>query len=318
MKIRRVVMLALAFFSAAMLLSAAEPVLALTEQVISPYCTFVGSGAGTSNSAYGFNNSFIGYRSGHNNVDGSSNTFVGYQTGYTNQIGSYNTYMGHNAGHDNTQGRYNTFIGHIAGYKNNNYSGGNTFIGAAAGYVNITGHHNVFIGDEAGYYEEGSNKLYISNSNTSAPLIYGEFDNKLVEINGKLVFASDERLKKNIEPLNSSLDRVLRLKGVSYEWKAEKDQGKGRNIGLLAQDVERIFPEVVHTNSKGFKALEYDKLVPALVEAIKEQQQLVVDQKKTITEQQAAISALTDRLATLEKIAEGLGGLESNNLDALK
>jgi len=115
-----------------------------------------------------------------------------------------------------------------------------------------------------------------------------------VQINGKLVFTSDERLKKNIEPLKSSLDKVMHLNGVSYEWKVAETQGKGRDIGLIAQEVESVLPELVHTDSKGYKALSYDRMAPVFVEAIKEQQ-------RVIQEQSELIKKLSERLSKLEQ-----------------
>jgi hypothetical protein len=62
----------------------------------------------------------------------------------------------------------------------------NTYLGYWTGFSNITGSGNVFLGYYAGYYEAGSNRLYIDNSSTNTPLIYGEFDNDIVSINGRL------------------------------------------------------------------------------------------------------------------------------------
>lgn len=155
----------------------------------------------------------------------------------------------------------------------------NVAVGKQAGYSNTVGSRNVFLGYMAGYKETGSDTLYIANSSTTQPLIYGEFDTKIVIINGTLSQTSDARLKKDIEPLKSSLDKVINLKGVSYSLKADNDNTKslarGRDIGLIAQDVEAVIPEVVHTDSNGYKSLSYDRLVPVLVEAIKEQQQII-------------------------------------------
>jgi hypothetical protein len=83
------------------------------------------------------------------------------------------------------------------------------------------------------------------------------------------------------------------MNGVSYEWKSDANQGKGRDIGLIAQEVETVLPELVVTDNKGYKSLSYDRVVPVLVEAIKEQQ-------KTIDSQNASIKMLTERLARLE------------------
>jgi hypothetical protein len=101
--------------------------------------------------------------------------------------------------------------------------------------------------------------------------------------------ASDIRFKKNVVPLQNSLQKVLALKGVNYEWNLKDfpDRGftAGKQIGFIAQDVEKIIPEVVNTDDKGYKAISYSTLTVVLTEAIKEQQ-------KTIESQQSAISSL--------------------------
>jgi hypothetical protein len=120
---------------------------------------------------------------------------------------------------------------------------------------------------------------------------------------------SDERWKKNIEPLTSSLDKVIHLRGVSYDWKADEypDRGftKDRQIGLIAQEVEKVIPELVQTDSKGYKAISYEKLVPVLLEAIKEQQKEISELKK----QQAMISSLSEKVAQLESELKLRGNL---------
>jgi hypothetical protein len=102
-------------------------------------------------------------------------------------------------------------------------------------------------------------------------------------------YASDARFKKNIKPLQESLEKVLQLQGVSYEMKTEEypDQhfSAGQQLGLIAQDVEKIVPEVVSENPDGYKAIDYSKLVPLLIESIKAQQQ-------QLQKQQAEIDAL--------------------------
>jgi hypothetical protein len=271
--------------------------------------TFIGTAAGYSNSS-GNQNIFIGAYAGNENSDSDDNTYVGFDAGQhfkgtgntfigsstaahgINAIGSANTYVGHSTGYLATVAMNNVFIGSNAGYSADD-PWNNTYVGANAGH-DALGSNNVFIGHGAGYAAVGDDKLYIDNysHNGAFPLIYGEFDKPLVQINGKLVFPSDERLKKNIEPLKSSLDKVMHLKGVSYEWKAEAILGKGRDIGLIAQDVEAIIPELVYTDSKGYKSLSYDKIVPVLVEAIKEQQKISDEQHTTIKELKGEIAKL--------------------------
>ncbi len=221
---------------------------------------------------------------------------------YPGFIGWGDTYLGEFAG-ESDSGTYNTFIGTYAGYSNTTGIE-NTFVGQRAGYYNSTGHGNVFLGNAAGYFETGSNKLYISN-NAFTPLIYGEFDNKIVKINGTLVMASDARLKRNVEPLPSTLGRVMQLRGVSYEWKDLPQEGRGfggeKEIGLIAQEVEKVFPELVHTDGEGFKSVEYDTLVPVLIEALKEQQKKIADQRDSIQEKTREIGMLEGTLEAIEK-----------------
>jgi hypothetical protein len=83
--------------------------------------------------------------------------------------------------------------------------------------------------------------------------------------------ASDRRLKTNIEPIGFALDNVIKLRGVFFDWKDKaKQKVQGRQIGLIAQEVEPIYPQVVITNSDGLKSLKYEGLIAPLIEAIKE------------------------------------------------
>ena len=91
-------------------------------------------------------------------------------------------------------------------------------------------------------------------------------------------YTSDRSLKENIMPLSGSLDKIIKLQGVSFDWK----EGGKRNIGVIAQDVERIYPELVKTNEKGLKSVEYGNLVAPLIEAIKEQQIQIDTLKKEV------------------------------------
>jgi hypothetical protein len=146
--------------------------------------TFVGSYAGKFNTT-GYENTFLGNGAGTGNTEGYRNTFVGTAAGYDNKTGNHNCFLGYFAGRLNTAGHDNTFLGNLAGYTNTEgYS--NTFVGYGAGYANTTGINNVFLGNRAGWNETGSNKLYIANTSTSTPLIYGEFDNGILAFNGKL------------------------------------------------------------------------------------------------------------------------------------
>jgi hypothetical protein len=88
-------------------------------------------------------------------------------------------------------------------------------------------------------------------------------------IRGNNVSPSDIRWKKAITPCDDALERVTQLQGVTFQWK-DPSRGEGPQIGIIAQDVEQVFPEVVSTDSEGYKSIDYDKLVAPLIEAVKE------------------------------------------------
>lgn len=163
----------------------------------------------------------IGYDAAAQLSNGEENIAIGYETGNALAIGSRNTLIGHQAAKDNN-GFDNVVIGHKSAILSNGNSNtaigsdalaqkmsgsnnvaigreagqgitqgdNNVYLGAKAGgslgQPTTLREGNVFIGYEAGYYEQGNNLLYISNSNTSSPLIKGDFANNTLEINGTL------------------------------------------------------------------------------------------------------------------------------------
>ncbi len=91
-------------------------------------------------------------------------------------------------------------------------------------------------------------------------------------IRGHNITPSDQRLKQNIHPLENALTKLQGLRGVSFKWK-DKAQGAETQIGLIAQEVEKVLPELVSTDSEGYKSIAYGQLTAVLIEAIKELQQ---------------------------------------------
>ena len=85
---------------------------------------------------------------------------------------------------------------------------------------------------------------------------------------------SDIRLKKNISTLHDGLDKVLQMRGVTYDWRTDQypdmQLADGQQVGVIAQEIEAILPQLVSTDNEGFKSVEYSHLVPVLIEAIKE------------------------------------------------
>ncbi|MBF0478365.1 MAG: tail fiber domain-containing protein [Candidatus Omnitrophica bacterium] len=81
--------------------------------------------------------------------------------------------------------------------------------------------------------------------------------------------ASDMRLKKDVQTVPNALQRVTQLRGVNYKW-IDEARGKETQMGVIAQEVEKVFPEVVQTDAQGFKSVAYQNMVGALIEAVKE------------------------------------------------
>jgi hypothetical protein len=101
--------------------------------------------------------------------------------------------------------------------------------------------------------------------------------------------SSDIRFKENITPIDSPLNKITKIGGYTYDWKEENkiEHGyEGNDIGVIAQEIEEVLPQLVQTRESGYKAVKYDKLVALLIEGIKEQQ--------------SQIEELTNRINKLE------------------
>ncbi|MEA1897734.1 MAG: tail fiber domain-containing protein, partial [Bacteroidota bacterium] len=197
--------------------------------------------------------------------------------------GSYNVMIGNNTGLSNLSGMNNVYLGTSAGLLNN-------------------GNSNVFIGYNAGRNANDiSGQLFIDNSSTDMPLIYGNFDTDYFRINGTLevteeIIPSDIRLKENIVQLDQVLQKLAHLRGIYFDWK--KIDGLNiklndrRQIGVIAQEVEQYFPELVAENEFGYKGVDYSKLTPILIEAVNEQQDIIDKQQSEIDELSKMIKEL--------------------------
>lgn len=141
---------------------------------------FMGRGTGWNNT--GNQNIMMGYFAGYDNK-GSNTIMFGNNTGSGNK-GNNGIFMGNGAGFNNI-GNDNIFLGYETGLKNATGTR-NLFLGRQAGYGNILGNGNIFLGYQAGYSETNSDRLYIDNSNTATPLVYGQFDTNILRINGAL------------------------------------------------------------------------------------------------------------------------------------
>jgi Chaperone of endosialidase/Head domain of trimeric autotransporter adhesin len=100
-----------------------------------------------------------------------------------------------------------------------------------------------------------------------------------LNIDGVLTQNSDIRLKKNIAPLQNSLDKISLLNGYHYNW-IDANRGGALQSGVLAQEVEKQMPELVSTDAEGDKAVNYNGLIPYLIESVKELKQQIQELKK--------------------------------------
>lgn len=155
--------------------------------------TYLGISAGA-NDSLGYHNCSFGNSAGLSNIDGEYNSFFGASAG-KNSLSASNSFFGADAGRSTKTGGGNSFFGFGAGY-NNEVGGANSFFGTFAG-LNIKGGSNIAIGNYSGPEKsEGhySNRLYIDVERSNNPLIYGEFDNDLIRINGTLQMGSQDQV----------------------------------------------------------------------------------------------------------------------------
>ena len=139
----------------------------------------------------------------------------------------------------------------------------------------------------------------IFNAGTSTnKTMFQMISNGTMEIAGNVVQTSDSRYKKEIQTLPSALQNILSLRGVSYYWKDRDDDTQ--QIGVIAQEVEKIYPQLVHTNEDGYKSVAYANLVSPLIEAVKELHALYQGHADRIAALEEQIQQLQERYEDIE------------------
>lgn len=228
--------------------------------------------AGNGNAAFGFEalrknragtNAAFGAYAMRENINGTGNTAMGYSAMY-NTTSERNTAVGFNALDTNIGGNSNTAIGWEADVSLSNLTNASAFgaqaVVGASNCMVLGNNVNVGIGISI-----PTSKLHVVGN--------GLFTGTVTASCGVLT-CSDVRYKKNILPITSALASLINMQGVRYDLKTEeygeKHFDNRPQIGLIAQDVEVIFPELVFTDAEGYKAIDYSKLTPVLIEAIKE------------------------------------------------
>ena len=210
----------------------------------------------------GANNS--NFTNGNINIVGSNATTVS-KSGNTITISSTD---------NNTDTNTITNIGANGGsYSNGNISitgNGATSVSKSGNTITITSTDTNTTYSNLNQFTNGPGyTTYSSNqaTDTTSTVQFG-----LVRSTGDVVafYSSDERLKDNIAPIENSLDKVGQLKGYEFDWNDKQDVYEGHDVGVIAQEVEKVVPELVQTRDDGYKAVKYEKIVPLLINAINE------------------------------------------------
>jgi len=255
----------------------------------------------------GSGNVAMGYRALSANTTEEQNTAIGYQA-LTNSTAIRNTALGYSAGTLNTTGTGNVFVGRFAGSANTTGSQ-NVFLGVTAGSSLTTGSNNTFLGRNTSTSDANiinatavgdsvqvaqSNTVILGNNanvgigiNTPAVRlqVFGDIRVGNAGTNGCLqrfdgaalsgTCTSDQNLKKDITYLDNMLGKVSALKVSTYSWNdiavgKYKYAGNTEITGLIAQDVEMVFPHLVSTNSDGYKVVDNQPLTYYALSAIAE------------------------------------------------
>jgi hypothetical protein len=126
-----------------------------------------------------------------------------------------------------------------------------------------------------------------------------------VTVNGNFYTPSDQRLKTNIETLTDVLEHLDQLQGVRFEYIDQKKYMTGPKIGLIAQELQKIYPEMVSQGADGYLKVDYTQLSAVLIQAVKEQQQQLRAQAKEIEELKKRMDKQEDQLNNiLQKLTE--------------
>ena len=236
-------------------------------------------------------NTANGYQALYSNTTGATNTANGFQALSGNTTGAGNTATGIQALFSNATGTSNTAAGAFA--LTNATGDSNTALGNNAGLSLTTGDGNVCIGSGVFGVAGESNTTRIRNiyaSVANGRAVYVNSDNKI----GTL--ASSRRFKEEIKPMDQASEVLFALKPVSFRYKKEFDAEGAPMFGLIAEDVERVDPDLVSRSEKGeVQTVRYEQINAMLLnEFLKEH--------KRVEEQQAQIAALNSRVATQEAI----------------
>jgi hypothetical protein len=134
----------------------------------------------------------------------------------------------------------------------------------------------------SGNISASGNIMTSATASAAHILVTGIISGSQIEASGDVIAfsSSDRRFKDNLVVIEGSLDKIGKINGYEFDWNDKQSAYKGHDIGVVAQEIEEVLPEVVTTRGDGYKAVKYDKIVPLLIESIKELQKKVEDIEK--------------------------------------
>lgn len=184
-------------------------------------------------------------------------------------------------------------------------------------------HSNVEVGVASdGTDEWGAISLKKTNisGNTSQETILIDGGSGNINISGTLTQSSDKRLKKDIRTIENALEKTTKMRGVSYTWKTDMTN-QDPQIGVVAQELEEIYPEFVQTDDNGMKSVNYAQMTAVLIEAVKELNTEVQELKSANTTLQAKLDTqakLETRLAKIEELLNMRSSVQLNPINSTK
>ena len=154
---------------------------------------------------------------------------------------------------------------------------------ATTGNINIRG-------DTTGNSPGGTGVYFNNNSSTVmgtpvAEFTFDETGNDELRVAGDIIAyetTSDKRLKNNIKPLSNSLKKIIQIGGYEFDWNENQNTYSGHDVGIIAQEIEEVLPEAVETRANGYKAVQYKKIIPLLIEGMKDQQKQIDELKELV------------------------------------
>ena len=251
----------------------------------------------------GNSNTAAGLAALTSNKGGGRNTAVGDVALQSNVSGSFNTAAGAQALNDNVTGFFNTACGYQA-LQGNTGGNFNIALGVSAGANLVAGGSNIYIGSPGVAREDKTIRIGTGQTQTFVAGISGvAVTGPAVHVNGSGqlgIVPSSERFKVAIKPMDKSSEAILNLKPVSFHYKQDLDPDKIPQFGLIAEEVEKVNPDlVVHDENGKPYTVRYEAVNAMLLNEFLKAHRKLQEQQTTIERQQKQIEALT---AGLQKV----------------